>query len=147
MFDMAQTEQAFSSFDDLMKFCSFFCGLGIGIRALLLTLTPSIYFRDLSGVCMALSLLFLSSSCELFRFVIDGSLILGIFSWLWFDTSLTLDFLSNEPLFSDGLKMLLLLRPNYRFSLLVSFLSESPLYLLIILGGNGTKLTHRCCSL
>jgi hypothetical protein len=96
---------------------------------------------------MALSLLFLSSSCELFRFVIDGSLILGIFSWLWFDTSLTLDFLSNEPLFSDGLKMLLLFKPNSRFSLLVSFLRESPLYRLIILGGNGTKLTHRCCSL
>jgi hypothetical protein len=147
MFGMAQTEQTISSFVDLMKFCSFFCGLGIGIRTLLLALTPSIYFRDLSGVCMALSLLFLYSSCELFRFVIEGSLIRGIFSWLWFDTSLTLDLLSNEPLFSDGLKILLLFKPNSLFSLLVSFLSESPLYLLIIFGGKGTKLTHLCCSL
>ena len=91
---------------------------------------------------MFLSLLLLSSSCELFLLVIDGNLTRGIFYWLWFVDSLAFDLLNTELLFYDGLKILLLFMPNSLFYLLVSFFTESPLSLRIILGGKGTKLTH-----
>lgn len=132
----------FSSFVGLIKFCSFFWGLGIGIKALLLPFMGYIYFLERYGVLITRYLLFLSSSCELFLFVIEGSLTLGIFYWLKL-LILTFDFLKRVLLFSEGLKILLLLSPNYLFSLLESFFKES-LSLFIIFGGRGTKLTHLC---
>ncbi len=97
--NIIQTILAFSSWLILMKFWSFFGGLGIGMKTLLLFgLTVSISFRDRSGVLITLSLLFLSSSWELFLRMIEGNLTLVIFSWLLlFD--FTLDFLNRLFLF------------------------------------------------